>query len=227
MVVYKIHNTINNKIYVGITRQSLGIRWSQHKHNAFHKKSNLPLYKAMRKYGIENFVITVVDNCDTIENLQVKESEWLKKYEEAGDITYNVKPGGELGGNGGANKGLKWTEEAKARHSIAMKKRNLTPWNKNTKGVMKANSGTFTKEKTAGNANPFFGKKHKEETKLAIKQKTKKRPIVCINTGIVYPSILEAKQTLNLDLGNLYKVLTGKNKTIKGFKFEYLNKENV
>ena len=50
MIVYKITNNINSKIYIGITINSLEQRFKQHLRDAKRKKQ-YPLYEAMKKYG--------------------------------------------------------------------------------------------------------------------------------------------------------------------------------
>lgn len=57
-IVYLITNTINNHKYVGITTMSLERRWSCHKRD--NKRSNYPLYKFMRRDGINNFTISTI-----------------------------------------------------------------------------------------------------------------------------------------------------------------------
>ena len=60
--IYKITNDINGKIYIGKTLNSLEHRFNEHK-RASRKKccENRPLYSAMRKYGVENFSITLIE----------------------------------------------------------------------------------------------------------------------------------------------------------------------
>jgi hypothetical protein len=60
--IYKIENLINHKVYIG---QSVNIykRWRYHKWSTFNKKStvyNYSLYRAIRKYGIENFSFEII-----------------------------------------------------------------------------------------------------------------------------------------------------------------------
>lgn len=55
--IYKIQNLINGKIYIGQSK-NIEKRWLRHKTTAFNKNDhsyNLPLYRAIRKYGLENF----------------------------------------------------------------------------------------------------------------------------------------------------------------------------
>jgi group I intron endonuclease len=55
--VYKITNLINLKGYVGIT-DNFHCRWQEHQRASL--KDAKPLYKAMRKYGIENFKFEIL-----------------------------------------------------------------------------------------------------------------------------------------------------------------------
>lgn len=60
--IYKITNLINGKIYIGQTTCSIEDRWKEHLHSA--KKSvseNRPLYRAINKYGKENFSIEKIE----------------------------------------------------------------------------------------------------------------------------------------------------------------------
>ncbi len=60
--VYKITNLINQKSYVGSSIR-VEKRWREHCNTAFNKNSpryNYPLYKAFRKYGLENFKFEIL-----------------------------------------------------------------------------------------------------------------------------------------------------------------------
>jgi hypothetical protein len=50
--IYKITNTLNNKVYIGQTVFACEIRWNQHK-NEF---KNSAIHSALSKYGSENFL---------------------------------------------------------------------------------------------------------------------------------------------------------------------------
>jgi group I intron endonuclease len=66
MLIYKITNLINNKIYIGKTIRTVELRWQEHIRDS--KTGKTPLYLAMQKYGINNFKIEIInDNIDSIE----------------------------------------------------------------------------------------------------------------------------------------------------------------
>lgn len=73
-IIYKISNTINNKVYIGQTRYSLEHRFTAHKKKAMQNTiSHVHLHEAMRKYGVDNFYIEQIDIAETPEELNQKE----------------------------------------------------------------------------------------------------------------------------------------------------------
>lgn len=84
MLIYKITNKINNKCYIGQTIKNAEERWKEHKSHAFgtHPNDiNKTLYKAIRKYGLENFIFEVLqDNIETYEQLDKAEIYWIDFY---------------------------------------------------------------------------------------------------------------------------------------------------
>ena len=93
--IYKITNKINNHCYIG---QSINIheRWQEHKKTAFNPQKNsynYPLYRAFRKYGIENFLFEIIEECD-VDNLTTREQYYIKYYDTYHN-GYNQTSGGE------------------------------------------------------------------------------------------------------------------------------------
>ena len=84
MLIYKITNTINNKSYIGQTIKTAEERWKEHQAHAFGSHpndQNKTLYKAIRKYGVENFTFEVLqDNIETFEQLDKAEIYWIDYY---------------------------------------------------------------------------------------------------------------------------------------------------
>lgn len=80
MYIYCITNQVNNKKYVGSTNDP--IRRKQEHFNSARWRSTAsyyyPLQKAMRKYGIENFMFEVLEECSNDIAAQ-KEKEWIVK----------------------------------------------------------------------------------------------------------------------------------------------------
>lgn len=109
MFIYKITNKINNKIYIGKTIKSIEERFDAHIKCA-KNKINRHLYDSMNHYGYENFEVTLVEKCATIEHLNERERYWVAEFDCLTPRGYNMT----LGGDGG-NTLLKWSEEDKRR----------------------------------------------------------------------------------------------------------------
>ena len=62
--VYKIVNDINNKIYIGVTKNTIHQRYKEHYYAFKYNTRNCALYRAFKKYGIENFKFEVLEYCD-------------------------------------------------------------------------------------------------------------------------------------------------------------------
>lgn len=100
MIIYKITNRINNKIYIG---QSINFknRLKKYKQDCKSQKiSAMPIVRAMKKYGLENFIIEIIDkNIISKDELNSKESYYIEKF-NSNDTTkgYNIASGG-IGGD--------------------------------------------------------------------------------------------------------------------------------
>ncbi len=90
--IYKIINDVNNKIYVGKTEFSIEKRFKEHCKDAF-KKSNKdrPLYRAMRKYGVDNFHIELIEETNIPEEREIY---WIGYY-DGYTKGYNATKGGD------------------------------------------------------------------------------------------------------------------------------------
>jgi group I intron endonuclease len=185
MIVYLITNLINGKYYVGRTKRSLSDRWYQHIHCGSIENDYL-LHRAIKKYGIENFVIEVIGIVSTIEEMIDLEQLWilfLRSYDRS--IGYNMTYGGEGFGYGAFPE-----EQRKAigrKISLANKGRKLT-----VEQVQAMRERTISEEQKRRLATLRLGKKVSSETKKkmskAIKAAFAKDPsivanLVAINTG--------------------------------------------
>ena len=95
--IYKITNKINNKFYIGKTKDSIQKRWKGHVYDMEHCRDNSLLHNAMRKYGIEHFQISIIEECDD-SLLNEKEKYYIELFHSTKyDGNYNITTGGDGG----------------------------------------------------------------------------------------------------------------------------------
>lgn len=109
MLIYKITNTITGDFYIGKTSKTKEQRFKKHIYNASYGIDTY-LYRAIRKYGKDNFIIEEVEN--QLNNLSIDKREkfWIDNL----NPKYNMTKGGE---GGDTSKSLKFIESVKAYHS--------------------------------------------------------------------------------------------------------------
>ena len=117
MIIYKAENKINGKIYIGQTKNDLS------KRIASHVRSNSYIGRALRKYGLESFAISVIDHADTKEVINEKEKYWIKTLGSNPPNGYNLANGGEGGDTSRFVHYKPCTEETKMLISFALKGR--------------------------------------------------------------------------------------------------------
>ena len=107
--IYKITNILNEKIYIGKSKKPK-VRWRQHKSHS--KVKNTKLYYAMRKYGVENFVFEIIEECfeHKVNEREMYYVSLLKPY-------YNMTNGGDGGGFLNKKHGDKWKRAIKKSNS--------------------------------------------------------------------------------------------------------------
>lgn len=90
--IYKITNNINDKIYIGKTVRTIEDRFKEHCKDC--QRENLekrPLYSAMKKYGVENFSVELIEETD---NPEERERYWIEYYGSFKN-GYNATLGGD------------------------------------------------------------------------------------------------------------------------------------
>ena len=192
--VYAITNQVNNKKYISVTKRDYILRYKEHVGLA-NSGSNAILHQAMRKHGIENFKVEVLEDNISVELAGEKEREYISKLNTsyANGCGYNVNEGGR------DNVGYTFTEAAKKKISESLKGR-VYPESRNLKikkamtgreykqewkdALSKSRLGRFTKEE-----NPFYGKHHSDATKAVIGTKNTKWRVLQLD-----PDTLEVLQ---------------------------------
>jgi group I intron endonuclease len=198
--IYRITNIHNGKIYIGQTVRSINSRWVRHKRDAIKKNSSLAIHGAIRKYGIKNFKIEIVEECKSLKEMNDREIFHIKHLNSMYPNGYNLTPGGY---------NTVHSQETRDKISKALK-------GKPSPNKGKKQKKSTIRKRTESLRGKKLSDKHKEKLSMA-----KKKPIVCIETGIVYPSTKEAGKAMNIFPSNIFKVLSGQHKRAKGYSFKY------
>ena len=93
-LIYMIYNDVNDKVYIGQTKQPLKDRWYIHQYNAKNKVHDYYIYRAMNYHGIDKFHIKELERCPN-EQLNEKEIYYIEKYNSFAPNGYNSTKGGD------------------------------------------------------------------------------------------------------------------------------------
>jgi group I intron endonuclease len=219
MFIYKVINLINDKCYIGQTQNTVEERWKEHIYDSQFK--DFKFYRAIRKYGSENFKVEVLEEVSTTQELNEREKFWIQYYDSYKN-GYNSTLGGEdnpmnyqenrdkVGKSKIGNKnwlGKVHTEETKQKMSEIAKGRKMLDVSKNKLSQTR-------KEKGLGAKGGF-----EHPTSRSVAQ-------IDIYTNEVikiFGSIREAEITLNgKETGLIQRVINPRyrNKTAFGYKWE-------
>lgn len=103
--IYAIKNKTNGKMYIGQSKDILA-RWQQHCSHAIRGDVSYLIVNALRKYGLDNFDFTVLEECRPCD-LDSKEIEYINVFNtyigKEGGYGYNMTSGGD-GKRGGCIK---------------------------------------------------------------------------------------------------------------------------
>lgn len=156
--IYKYTNKINGKVYIGRTCQSLGKRA---RHGGKGYKNCTYFWKAIKKYGWENFEPTIIE--DELTNVEASKREifWINEYNATNrDMGYNIID------------------------------RDITTFDWNTRRKMskshigkKLSKEVIEKRKRSmpdrhGKNNPMYGRKLSKERKAQISEMLRNRPVL-------------------------------------------------
>lgn len=92
-IVYQVLCIPSGKSYVGQTIRTLSQRWASHKCAPLGGS----LRNAIEKYGSESFILSILDNASTQEELDEKERHWISALNTLSPNGYNLEAGGDTG----------------------------------------------------------------------------------------------------------------------------------
>ena len=196
-VVYMHKNKINSKVYIGITKQKPKYRWN----NGNGYKTQL-FYRAIQKYGWNNFNHIILIDKLSKQEAEIKEVEMIKKYNShCNKYGYNVLDD--------INKHI--TErniKKKSKHKRIVKE-------ETRQKLKQANLGKHLSNET------------KEKLSLIRKNKPNlknRKKIICLETNIIYDGITTAFKETNIKIANIQSACSGRSKTAGGYHWCYYEK---
>jgi group I intron endonuclease len=113
-IIYKATNLINGKNYIGQTVKTLKERKSGHVRKSEHG-SKYCFHNAIKKYGVETFVWEIICSCQSKDEVDVREREFIKVFNAKVPSGYNMTDGGE------GTVGCHPSEETRIKASVAQK----------------------------------------------------------------------------------------------------------
>jgi group I intron endonuclease len=186
--IYRIINKVNGKCYYG-SSNNVEKRWVRHKNELNKRKHiNIILQRAWDKYGSDNFIFELVESCD--ESLLIEIEQKYLDLKPEYNIGVKASGGDNLTNNPNRSEIIsKMTKSIKDRYNSMTddekKEKYSKPKDKNPnwkggKTFCKCGNRIDSKNKTCvvcvdrnGENNPFYKKKHSEETKKIISEARK------------------------------------------------------
>lgn len=237
--IYRIKNLINGKCYYGSSKK-IKKRWKTHLNQLRNKKHiNCILQNAWNKYGENNFIFEIVEECELEKLFEVEQ----KYIDTCGDYNIGIKASGGDNISKNPNKDL-IVENIKKGSKIwrdglsddEKRDKFSKPLNKNPnwKGgtsfkycecgvkITPINSSCINCRDKSGVNNPFFGKQHSEETKIKLSEKRKgKKPTnmtQVVIDNIVYESLAEASRQTGIPSPTILWRIKSKNKKYENYQ---------
>lgn len=225
--IYIVENLINHKKYIGqhygeLTDSYMG--------------SGTTILKALEKYGKENFSKQILTICESREEADKKEKEYIQKYNCVEDKKYyNLQEGGTGGDGWRAAKRYFENHPEKAKQLYEASGKRLRKWAKKNPELVQLNiekmhegSQKWKKEhpkeveaimKKVNQAKEKWQQEHYEEWQTQIKDfiakgaETNSQKVLCVTTGKIFPSLSEAARYYNTAQSNISKCLKGERKS--------------
>lgn len=219
--IYKYENKINHKIYIG---QSIDPkkRFREHKNAAFNSNNtdyDLPIHRAIRKYGLDNFDIVILEFCSK-NQADEREKYWIQFYNSY-NKGYNATNGGQDGGGYNGKEVLVYDLDGNFITSYV-----------NAKEAAKTLGVSYSVVQQVLHAERPTCKqvqlKYADDDKIITKFKSRQGGKISIyqldiNSNIIqeWDSAADASKALGIDSSSITKCLKDKAKTCGGFKWKY------
>lgn len=85
MYIYKITNTLNNKVYIGQSIRKVQERFRRHINDAINCKLDTHFARAIRFHGADKFQIEIIATTDNQDELNFLEQKYIQEYNSVND----------------------------------------------------------------------------------------------------------------------------------------------
>lgn len=209
MIIYKITNLVNSKIYIGQTINSIEKRWARHTWATTKKRNAMAITSSIIKYGEDNFIIEQIDTANSIDELNEKEIYYIELYNSLSPNGYNISPGG-------GNRIM--SEETKLKLLMINKGRKAS--DETRKKLSESHKGWVPSEETRQKwRDAFSGKSPSENTiKAAIEARQKTFTLLSPDGKLTtFTNMKNFCDENGLSNSSLCNVANGKNNSHKGW----------
>lgn len=221
--VYK-HTSPSGKVYIGITRDELQHRWRGGNGYA----NNSHFFRAIKKYGWQNFKHEVLFAGLTEEQAVRKEKELIALYDSTDPTKgYNRDPGGGVRSRETSAKisaaltGVPHDTERRRRQSERQKGSKLSPERKQQiSEAHKHNPKVLAHIIAMNKARAGQPKTSAHKTRLSQSQ-PRRRVVINLDTGETFQSIHAAAASCGGSHPNIVKACTGERQRAYGFRWAY------
>ena len=212
--IYKVTNNINKKIYIGQTIQDENIRWNHHIREALNG-SNTKFHRALRKYGKDGFIWEVIEEVDN-DKLNEREIYWISYYNSYKQ-GYNSTTGGDLPPRNDIKiicleTNIVYSSCAEAGRQTNINKAHIAECVRGEKSRVSAGGYHWMSLEDYNKFGPIFKQTENELNSKSVK---------CIETGIVYNSILEASKATGVSRQTIHRCCEGITKNPKKYHWRY------
>ena len=220
MVVYMFKNKIDGKIYVGKTKRKLEIRVKEHIYGV--KGSYID--SAIKKYGIKNFEVSILEECNSMEELNEREKFWIRELNSKVPNGYNLTEGGD-GGLGHVvtletRQKISKSKTGKPGHPPSEKQLQTSSENGRKSKGRKLRPHTEEEKKHLSEIQK--GRKISEETRTKmIASNWNRRTVRCKETGELFSPIGAAAKWAGVCDGTIIAACKKSTRTAGGYHWEY------
>ena len=215
----------NDMVYIGITSQQPEKRWA----NGLGYTYNSYFYRAIKKYGWNNFNHEILFSGLTLEQANKKEIELISFYDSTNRSKgYNLQTGG--------SDRYHYSDDVIDKLKKSHSGENNGMYGKKHSDDSKSLMRNIRKEYFKDHIHPMQGKHISDETRLKISLKAKERlsdktniynygkyrKIICLETGVIYNSVKHLSEVTGIKVSTLYSHLSQDKYKCCGYMYKYL-----